>query len=304
MSHILLQQVLDFHKKYRRHIGDPRTPRVHDQDFRMRLLDEEYAELEEALDDKNLSDRERIIKLADALGDMVYVIFGSAVCWGIDLGSVLDAIHASNMTKSLDTFRADGKVSKGKDYKPPEIEQALECAASDVDRDGFDGDDSWWPPPTIQRVGVDFLPALKLEELQEVPQHVTDKVMIAAREQARLLAMKSISEDFVSVKIDDIDDIEDIEINEDEPTQPWEDDEETSTPDSDVFDEVPELSKGEITPYGAFIFTCPCGRTHGVQARLGSRGGTAPNATCSCMCGNAFVVDFTGPKPHVKVDKI
>jgi hypothetical protein len=281
----------------------------------MRLLDEEYGELEEALDDTSLTDRQRLVKLADALGDMVYVIFGTAVCWGIDLASIMDVIHTSNMTKSLEGFRSDGKVMKGPDYQPPEIEQALECAASDVDRDGFEGDDSWWPPPTLPGVGVDFMPSFKIEDV-EPPQEVTDKVMLAAKEQAKLMAMKSINRDFVSSEV------EDIEIDEDEPTQPWEDDEgdtyvgKHSEEDhtngcserceiSKVSDGVPDGQiHGEMTSYGAFIFDCPCGRTHGVQAKLGSRGGLAPNAACSCMCGNAFVVDFKGKKPHITVTTI
>jgi predicted HAD superfamily Cof-like phosphohydrolase len=303
MPHILLQQVLEFHKKFKRYIGDPRTPMVHDVDFRMRLLDEEYEELEEALDDPTLTDKERIIKLADALGDMVYVIFGTAICWGIDLASVLDAIHTSNMTKSLENLRADGKVLKGPEYQPPEIEQALECAASDADRDGFDGDDAWWPTPTIEKAGVSFMPEFKVTDV------IHDKIMLAAKEQAKLLAMKSINEDFVSVEIDD--DSEDIEIDEDEPTQPWEEDDLRPTEEGfqaveqALSNGVPEGIQGEMTAYGAFIFTCPCGRTHGVQAKLGSRGGLAPDASCACMCGNAFVIDFAkGANPHVTVTTI
>ncbi len=69
------------------------------------------------------------IEIADARGDIIYVVCGFAVEMGIDLTSVVREIHASNLTK-LDAngqpiFRGDGKVMKGPNYMKPRIDLAL-----------------------------------------------------------------------------------------------------------------------------------------------------------------------------------
>lgn len=66
---------------------------------------------------------------ADALGDLVYVIYGMALECGIPLPAVLAEIQASNLSK-LDAdgrpiLRADGKVLKGPGYRPPDVAGVL-----------------------------------------------------------------------------------------------------------------------------------------------------------------------------------
>lgn len=85
----------------------------------MRLLEEESAELVDAVR------RGDIVAIADALADIVYVTFGTAVTYGIDLEAVLREVHRSNMSK-LDAsgrpvMRDDGKVLKSERYTAPEI---------------------------------------------------------------------------------------------------------------------------------------------------------------------------------------
>jgi predicted HAD superfamily Cof-like phosphohydrolase len=87
-----------------------------------------------------------IIEMADALGDLIYVVYGMAVEMGIDLDAVVTEIHKSNMSK-LDQngfaiingvtpgyragtvgFRADlpiGKVLKSDQYRKPDIASAV-----------------------------------------------------------------------------------------------------------------------------------------------------------------------------------
>jgi predicted HAD superfamily Cof-like phosphohydrolase len=60
-------------------------------------------------------------KLADALGNLLYVVFGTAVECGIDIEPIVDEIHKSNMTKDGGGLRADGKVLKGPGYVAPDI---------------------------------------------------------------------------------------------------------------------------------------------------------------------------------------
>ena len=85
---------------------------------RIRLLDEEYLEYQEAEMSGDL------IKIADALGDMTYVIFGTALIHGINLDTVLEEIHRSNMTKEP-ALTEGGKVYKGDNYSPPDLEKII-----------------------------------------------------------------------------------------------------------------------------------------------------------------------------------
>src|SRR4051794_12193429 len=61
--------------------------------LRLELIDEEFTELKEATEKRD------IIEMADALGDIIYVVCGFALEAGIDLQAVLNEIQASNMTK-------------------------------------------------------------------------------------------------------------------------------------------------------------------------------------------------------------
>ena len=59
------------------------------------------------------------------LSDLVYVCYQYAANMGWDLDEALNRVHVSNMSK-LDEdgkpiYRADGKVLKGPNYKPPNL---------------------------------------------------------------------------------------------------------------------------------------------------------------------------------------
>lgn len=59
------------------------------------------------------------------LADLVYVCYQYATNIGWDLDEALNRVHESNMSK-LDVdgtpiYRADGKVLKGPNYKPPNL---------------------------------------------------------------------------------------------------------------------------------------------------------------------------------------
>ncbi len=91
--------------------------------LRQALIEEEVGELRQASGDRDL------VGIADALADIVYVAYGTAHVYGIDLDAVLDEVHASNMTKLDRTGRpvrrADGKVLKGPDYRRPDVAAVL-----------------------------------------------------------------------------------------------------------------------------------------------------------------------------------
>lgn len=69
------------------------------------------------------------VEAADALADLVYVIYGMALETGIDLAAVLTEVQRSNMSKlgadGKPLYRDDGKVLKGPGYFPPDVAGVL-----------------------------------------------------------------------------------------------------------------------------------------------------------------------------------
>lgn len=88
---------------------------------RQRLLVAEVAEVSEALAEGDLPG------IAQELADVVYVAYGTALVYGIDLDAVLAEVHAANMTKLVDggPVVIDGKVVKGPDYRKPDVAGVL-----------------------------------------------------------------------------------------------------------------------------------------------------------------------------------
>lgn len=89
---------------------------------RQRLLVSEVGEVADAVTDNDLAG------IAQELADVVYVAYGTALAYGIDLDAVLAVVHAANMTK-LDAdgkpIVVGGKVLKGPHYRPPNVAGVL-----------------------------------------------------------------------------------------------------------------------------------------------------------------------------------
>lgn len=70
-----------------------------------------------------------LTETADALADMIYVIYGMALELGISLPAVLEQVQASNLSKlgedGKPIYREDGKVLKGPGFFPPNVALAL-----------------------------------------------------------------------------------------------------------------------------------------------------------------------------------
>jgi predicted HAD superfamily Cof-like phosphohydrolase len=97
-----------------------------DYSLRFNLLKEENEEYLEACQ------RGDMIEIADALGDQLYILFGTILKHGLQhkIEEVFDEIHRSNMSK-LDEqgqpiFREDGKVMKSQLYFRPDIKKVLD----------------------------------------------------------------------------------------------------------------------------------------------------------------------------------
>ena len=91
------------------------------------LIEEECAEFLEAADEvyadpENDKNRAELLK---ELSDLVFVCYQFAAAFNLDLDEALRRVYESNMSK-LDEqgnviYRADGKVLKGPNYQPPEL---------------------------------------------------------------------------------------------------------------------------------------------------------------------------------------
>ena len=92
--------------------------------LRLDLIEEELDELHYAIDNKDL------VEVADALTDLLYVIYGAGHAFGIDLDECFKEGHASNMSKlgpdGKPIKREDGKVLKPDTYFPPDLKNILE----------------------------------------------------------------------------------------------------------------------------------------------------------------------------------
>jgi predicted HAD superfamily Cof-like phosphohydrolase len=94
------------------------------RDFRLRLIAEELAELRAALAANDL------VGTADALADLLYVVYGAALVFGIPVAEVFAEVHRSNMAKVSEAaewlLRDDGKVLKPHGWAEPRIADILE----------------------------------------------------------------------------------------------------------------------------------------------------------------------------------
>jgi predicted HAD superfamily Cof-like phosphohydrolase len=87
--------------------------------LRERLIHEEFEELKEAMGKAELP------AIAKELADLLYVVYGTAVSYGIDMGPVFREVHRSNMSKIGGYKRDDGKWVKPATYSPAAIEPIL-----------------------------------------------------------------------------------------------------------------------------------------------------------------------------------
>lgn len=93
--------------------------------LRYNLMKEENEEYLEAVQNNDL------VEIADALGDMMYILCGTIIEHGLQhkIEAVFDEIQRSNMSKlgedGKPIYREDGKVMKGPNYFKPDFSKLI-----------------------------------------------------------------------------------------------------------------------------------------------------------------------------------
>ena len=123
-----LEAVKAFHEAFK--IGYRETPKADlgsaKNMLRYKLMREENEEYLDAVNDNDL------VEVADALGDMLYILCGTIIEHGLQdkIEEVFNEIQRSNMSKlgedGQPIYREDGKVLKGPNYFKPHIKGILE----------------------------------------------------------------------------------------------------------------------------------------------------------------------------------
>ena len=92
-------------------------------ELRISLINEELEELKKAVKDNDISE------VADALTDILYVVYGAGHAFGINLDKCFNEVQESNMSKlgpdGKPIYNEFGKVMKGPNYFKPELSKFL-----------------------------------------------------------------------------------------------------------------------------------------------------------------------------------
>tara|TARA_X000001382_G_scaffold126127_1_gene112374 strand:+ start:1229 stop:1588 length:360 start_codon:yes stop_codon:yes gene_type:complete len=104
--------------------------------LRMNLITEELNELQDEVE-KSIFEfkehsgkvtKETKQKILKELCDLMYVVSGFAVTFGLSVQPAFNRVHQSNMSKlvnGIPQLNEWGKVEKGKNYKPPNMEDLV-----------------------------------------------------------------------------------------------------------------------------------------------------------------------------------
>ena len=122
-----LKHVENFHNAFGLGVAKKPTIDLSKETVKLRfnLMKEENEEYFEAARNND------IVEVADALGDMLYILCGTIITHGFQnkIEEVFDEIQKSNMSKlgkdGKPIYRSDGKVMKGPDYFKPNIRAIL-----------------------------------------------------------------------------------------------------------------------------------------------------------------------------------
>ena len=122
-----LDAVKLFHKKFNIDYLDKPSAKIPEKikELRFKLMEEENLEYLKATRENDL------VEIADALGDMLYILCGTIISHGLQnkIEEIFQEIQSSNMSKlgknGKPIYREDGKVLKGPNYFKPDIRKIL-----------------------------------------------------------------------------------------------------------------------------------------------------------------------------------
>ena len=119
------KMVQEFHEFFGLTIGSvPTMPSPQDVKLRRALIAEESREFDEAAEKGDLNE------VAKELADILVVVYGAAVTYGIDMEDVFKEVHRSNMSKIWPDGaihrREDGKILKPPTYSKADVGTILE----------------------------------------------------------------------------------------------------------------------------------------------------------------------------------
>ncbi len=122
-----LDSVKLFHKKFNiDYLNEPKANISEEiKQLRFKLMEEENLEYLKATKENDL------VEIADALGDMLYILCGTIISHGLQnkIEEIFQEIQSSNMSKLGENgkpiYREDGKVLKGPNYFKPDIRKIL-----------------------------------------------------------------------------------------------------------------------------------------------------------------------------------
>ena len=120
------QRVKEFMKSFGQEVkSKPAWPHWETMDLRIDLIQEELGELKDAI----VNGDGTLVDVADALSDLLYVVYGAGHSFGIDLDKCFAEVHRSNMSKlgedGKPIYREDGKVLKGPNFSEPDLKRVM-----------------------------------------------------------------------------------------------------------------------------------------------------------------------------------
>ncbi len=119
------RMVAEFHRAFGVDAPDaPRALTIGRLALRFSLIEEECHEFCAAANSEDMDG------IAKELADIVYVVIGTAVEYGlVRFDEIFAEVHRSNMSKlgpdGKPIYRPDGKVMKGDNYSPPDLTELV-----------------------------------------------------------------------------------------------------------------------------------------------------------------------------------
>lgn len=126
------EKVREFHKVFGLALDEKPTQEL--VELRATLIEEESDELfDEMIPDYDdwvpIYNDKVTPNLIKEMCDLLYVVYGTAASFGIDIDTAFNRVHESNMSKlgedGKPIYREDGKALKGPNYKPPTMEDLV-----------------------------------------------------------------------------------------------------------------------------------------------------------------------------------